>query len=65
MPVGRPRKYNDDRVQMQIRISPKVKARLKKESERRIVSSNLLAERAIEEMLQVWEKERVVASNHQ
>lgn len=63
MPVGRPRKYNDNRVQIQIRIDPKLLARLKKEATRRCVSKNLLAERACEEMLNTWEKESLVASN--
>lgn len=63
MPIGRPRMYDDDRVQIQIRIDPKLLQRLKKEALRRCVSKNLLVERAIEEALNTWEGESLVASN--
>lgn len=63
MAIGRPRMYDDDRVQIQIRIDPKLLKRLKVEALRRCVSKNLLVERAIEESLNVWEQESLVASN--
>lgn len=60
--VGRPRKYTDNRVQIQIRLDPKLKKRLQKEARRRAVAANLLAERAIEEGLGRWEQEKLLAT---
>jgi hypothetical protein len=63
MPAGRPLKYNDARVQMQVRLPPKLRNRLQKEAARRAVSKTLLVERAIQESLDRWEQEeRLVAS---
>ena len=50
---------NDDRVQMQFRILPKNKDRLRKEATRRQVSTNYLIEKALDESLIKWEKEKL------
>lgn len=60
--AGRPQKYPEDRVQMQIRLPLKLRKRLQKEADRRYVSKCLLAERALIEGLDRWEKEELVAS---
>ena len=60
--MPRPKTYKNERVQMQIRLPAKIRLRLEKESERRTVSKNFLVERAIEEMLEQWESEKLVTA---
>lgn len=50
---------NDERVQMQFRIMPKSRDRIRKEAARRQVSTNFLLEKAIDESLARWEKEKL------
>jgi predicted HicB family RNase H-like nuclease len=45
-------------VQLQFRLSASLRERLRKEAQRRNVSANLLIERALEEGLTKWEKEK-------
>jgi predicted HicB family RNase H-like nuclease len=47
---------------MQIRIQPRLKEQLVLEAERRMLSANLLAERAIEEALARWRNDDLVTS---
>lgn len=47
----------NEQVQIQIRLTPELRQRLGKEADRRVVSINLLAERAIEYALARWEKQ--------
>ena len=54
-----PAKKYDSRVQLQFRLNPKIKAQLKKEAERRQVSTNYLMETALEEALAKWTKEKL------
>jgi predicted HicB family RNase H-like nuclease len=49
----------DEQVQIQIRLTPELRKRLTAEADRRVVSVNLLAERAIEHALNLWEKQRL------
>jgi predicted transcriptional regulator len=61
--AGRPAKYPEGRVQMQVRLPKKLRTRLQKEADRRYVSKVLLVERALTESLDRWEQEeRLVAS---
>jgi predicted HicB family RNase H-like nuclease len=48
----------EERVQLQFRLSASLRERLRKEAQRRNVSANLLIERALEEGLTKWEKEK-------
>jgi predicted HicB family RNase H-like nuclease len=45
--------------QIQIRVAPQLKKRLVAEAFRRTVSLNFLAEKAIEDALKVWEKQKL------
>jgi predicted HicB family RNase H-like nuclease len=56
------REYVDERVQLQFRLSTDLRDRLRAQAERRAVSVNYLIERAIEESVTKWEKERKIAS---
>lgn len=66
MPSGSPkgevphqRPYTDDeRVQLQFRLPGSLRDRLRKEALRRNVSANFLIERALDESLTKWEKEK-------
>lgn len=60
--MARPLKYTEDRVQMQVRIPPKLRKRLQKEADRRYVSKCLLVEAALKNSLEHWEQEQLVAS---
>lgn len=57
--MPRPKVYKNDRVQLQIRLTPVIRKRLEREAGRRMVSKNFLAEKAIEDALVRWEKEDV------
>lgn len=48
-----------DQTQMQVRLSTVVRERLRNEADRRAVSVNLLVERAIEDALTRWEKQKL------
>ena len=62
--AGRPQKYPENRVQIQVRLPKKLRGRLQKEADRRYVSKCLLVERALAESLTRWEAEDLlVASN--
>jgi predicted HicB family RNase H-like nuclease len=54
-----PREKIDSRVQMQFRLASKVRERLRKEAARRQVSINFLMEKALDESLARWEKEKL------
>jgi predicted HicB family RNase H-like nuclease len=56
------REYVDERVQLQFRLSTDLRDRLRAQAERRAVSVNYLIERAIEDAVVKWEKERKIAS---
>lgn len=63
MSTHQPRSYrrsvDDDEVQIQIRLSTTLRDRLFAEADRRAVSVNLLAERALEQSVTVWEKQKL------
>ena len=50
---------DDGRVQMQFRISPENKERLRNEALRRQVSTNYLIETALAESMSRWEREKL------
>src|SRR3982751_4334395 len=52
-------KETGERIQLQFRMSYKVRERLRKEAARRRVSVNYLIEKALEENLLKWEKEKL------
>jgi predicted HicB family RNase H-like nuclease len=49
----------DDQAQLSIRVPVMLRERLQKEAARRTVSLNLLAQRALEECLTKWEKQKL------
>jgi predicted HicB family RNase H-like nuclease len=49
----------DQRVQVQFRLSSGAKRRLRREADRRQVSTNFLIEKALDEALAKWEKEKL------
>jgi predicted HicB family RNase H-like nuclease len=49
----------DGRVQLQFRLTTDVRDRLRAEADRRAVSINFLIERALDEGLARWEKEKI------
>jgi hypothetical protein len=53
------RSVSDDEVQLQIRLPQSLRDRLIAEATRRTVSTNLLAERAIEQSVAAWEKQKL------
>jgi hypothetical protein len=56
--MPRARQYEDgERIQTQIRLPRVLHDRLRYQAESRMVSMNLLMERAIEAMMDGWEKE--------
>ena len=57
--MPRPKVYEDTRVQLQFRLPSKLRDRLKKQADRRLVSTNFLIEKSLEENLAKWEKEKV------
>jgi len=48
-----------DCVEMKVRFPPTVRDRLEAEAERRVVSMNLLVEKAVERSLDEWEKQKL------
>jgi predicted HicB family RNase H-like nuclease len=59
-PKKTPAKVNGDgRVQLQFRLTTDVRDRLRAEADRRAVSINFLIERALDEGLARWEKEKI------
>jgi predicted transcriptional regulator len=56
--MPRPKVYKNERIQIQIRLTTATRRRLEKQAAKRLVSKNLLAERAIEEALDRWEAEK-------
>lgn len=50
---------DEEQVQLQIRLPLALRDRLNREADRRAVSVNLLAERAIEQALDGWEKQKL------
>ena len=63
--AGRPQKYPQGRVQMQVRLPLKLRKRLQKEADRRYVSKALLVERALTESLERWEQEEWLVASGQ
>lgn len=61
--MPRPKVYNKERIQMQVRLPAMVSKRLEKEAARRVVSKNFLVERAIAEALERWESEALVGAS--
>jgi predicted HicB family RNase H-like nuclease len=55
----KPTNGDDGRVQLQFRLTPDLRDRLRKEAERRDVSVNFLIERALEDGVSKWEKEKL------
>ena len=49
----------DEQAQLSIRVPVMLRERLQKEAARRTVSLNLLAQRALEESLVKWEKQKL------
>ena len=60
--MPRTKDYVDERVQLQFRLTESLRDRLRKEADRRAVSINFLIERALEESVLKWEKEKKIAS---
>jgi predicted HicB family RNase H-like nuclease len=60
--MPRTKDYVDERVQLQFRLTESLRDRLRKEADRRAVSINFLIERALEESVVKWEKEKKIAS---
>jgi len=58
--VGRP-PIKGARVQLNTRTQKKTRDRLKKEADRRGVSVSYMVERALQEGLERWEEEKLVA----
>jgi predicted HicB family RNase H-like nuclease len=56
--MARPKIYDGERTQLQVRLSKVVSNRLTKESARRMVSKSMLVEQALVEMLPKWEKQK-------
>jgi len=54
-----PRRNMDGRVQLQFRLSDELRNRLRSQAERRAVSVSFLIERAIEDGVTRWEKEKL------
>lgn len=46
-------------AEMKVRFDPVTKTRLEAEAERRVVSMNLLVEKAVENALDTWEKQKL------
>ena len=61
--MARPLKYTEERVQMQVRIPPKLRKRLQKEADRRYVSKCLLVEAALTQSLDHWEHEDLLVTS--
>lgn len=55
--MPRPKQYEDDRVQIQFRLTTSLRDRLKNQADERMVATNFLIEKALEESLAKWEKE--------
>lgn len=62
--MARPKSYPADRIQMQVRLAPKLYDRLEKEAARRVVSKTFLVERALTQALEEWEDEQTLASSY-
>jgi predicted DNA-binding protein len=62
--MPRPKTYDTERVQIQVRLPAPLLARLDKEANRRVVSKTLLVERALEISLDEWEDEKSLASSY-
>ena len=60
--MPRAKSYEDERVQLQFRLPESLRDRLREQADRRAVSVNFLIERAIEESVGRWEKEKKIAS---
>jgi predicted HicB family RNase H-like nuclease len=60
--MPRTKDYVEERVQLQFRLTESLRDRLRKEADRRAVSINFLIERALEEGVTKWEKEKKIAS---
>jgi predicted HicB family RNase H-like nuclease len=54
--------YEEERVQLQFRLTADLRDRLRRQADRRAVSINYLIERALEEGVVRWEKEKRIAS---
>ena len=48
-----------EQAQIQIRLTTELRDRLQREAERRTVSVNFLAERALSESLEKWEQQKL------
>jgi hypothetical protein len=59
MTMARPTKYDEDRTQVQIRLTDSIRARLEKEAVRRRVSKTFLIEQMVIEQLPKWEKQKI------
>lgn len=60
--MPRAKEYVEERVQLQFRLSTDLRDRLRTEADRRAVSINFLIERALDESVTRWEKEKKIAS---
>ena len=60
--MARPKQYNKDRIQMQVRLSAAVRKRLEREAGRSGRLQELPCRGAIAEALDRWEKEEADAS---
>jgi len=60
--MPRAKEYVEERVQLQFRLSTDLRDRLRAQADRRAVSINFLIERALEESVLRWEKEKKIAS---
>jgi predicted HicB family RNase H-like nuclease len=60
--MPRAKEYVEERVQLQFRLSTDLRDRLRREADRRAVSINFLIERALDESVTRWEKEKKIAS---
>lgn len=60
--MPRTKDYVEERVQLQFRLTESLRDRLRREADRRAVSINFLIERALEEGVTKWEKEKKIAS---
>jgi predicted HicB family RNase H-like nuclease len=60
--MPRAKDYIDERVQLQFRLTTDLRDRLRTQADRRAVSVNYLIERAIEDAVVKWEREKKIAS---
>jgi predicted HicB family RNase H-like nuclease len=60
--MPRAKDYVEERVQLQFRLTTDLRDRLRVQADRRAVSVNYLIERAIEDAVVKWEREKKIAS---